>query len=152
MLGKINYNQKTKYFFYSLYFKFWQLIIETFIHAIEQNHNRKKQMSTSEIEEESLLPANDRYGQDSNEITIRQSLNSIKEKFLNYSKKVNWFVFFLITFYTACSTYSSIGGIWTELPFMVDQLKEGWRLPTILTGTGQVAQLGTMVRFRSDFF
>jgi hypothetical protein len=105
-------------------------------------------MSTSqEIEEESLLPANDRYDQDSNEITIKQSSNSIKENFLNYSKKVNWFVFFLITFYTACSTYSSIGGIWTELPFMVDQLKEGWRLPTILTGTGQVAQLGTMVRF-----
>ena len=112
---------------------------------LQNNHKRKQQMSTSqEIEEESLLPANDRYGQDSNEITIRQSLNSIKEKFLNYSKKVNWFVFFLITFYTACSTYSSIGGIWTELPFMVDQLKEGWRLPTLLSGTGMVAQLGTL--------
>ena len=116
--------------------------------------NRKRMSSSQELEEESLIPGNvDDILDESNEIRIQQpSQNSIKSNFLNYSKKVNWYVFFLISFYTACSTYSSIGGIWTELPFMVDQLKEGWRLPAILTGTGQVAQLGTMVNFAFHLF
>ena len=103
------------------------------------------------LEEESLIPRfsmendEERYIETESNVRIKQGSLTIRELFLNYSRKVNWFVFFLISFYTACSTYSSIGGIWTELPFMVDQLKEGWRLPTILTGTGQIAQIGTMM-------
>ena len=29
-----------------------------------------------------------------------------------------------------------------ELPYMVDQLTEGWRLPSILTAISQIAQIG----------
>ena len=94
--------------------------------------------SSQESEEESLIQPHEADDPDESIEIKKVSRISIKADFLNYSKKVNWFVFFLISFYTACSTYSSIAGIWTELPFIVDQLKEGWRLPAILTGTGTI--------------
>ena len=106
-------------------------------------------MTTSqEIETNFLIIQNSENKENQNFLPgdeLNKKSRSIKEEIIDYFSKINWVVFLLISFFVAFSSYTGIGALWTELPFMVDQLKEGWRLPTLLSGTGMVAQLGTLV-------
>lgn len=89
-------------------------------------------------------------------------------RFSDYSSKVSWYVFALICVFTLgkclhsfillsfyfcpnrmfvlClkkkGSWLDVSGLWCELPFMVDELPEGWRLPSILSAISQFAQLG----------
>ncbi|CAF0955328.1 unnamed protein product [Brachionus calyciflorus] len=64
--------------------------------------------------------------------------------FRNYFSKVKLGVFFLICLFTLGS-WIDISGIWCELPFMLEELPEGWRLPSILSAISQIAQIGPFI-------
>ncbi|RNA09134.1 riboflavin transporter 2-like [Brachionus plicatilis] len=50
-----------------------------------------------------------------------------------------------------CS-WLDISGIWCELPFMIHDLPEGWRLPSILSAISQFAQIGPFVYLLIRYF
>lgn len=68
----------------------------------------------------------------------------IFQKLNDYSSKVNWLVFCMVCFFTI-GAWLDINGLWCELPVMVHQLPENWRLPSILSATTQIAQVGPIL-------
>jgi len=56
-------------------------------------------------------------------------------------KETNFLVYILIILFGAGS-WIAVNGIWVELPLMVPQLPESWRLPSFLTVLIQVANIG----------
>lgn len=58
-----------------------------------------------------------------------------------YSSKVNWFVFCSIFCFTI-GAWLDINGLWCETVIMVHELPEGWKLPSILSASTQIAQIG----------
>lgn len=69
--------------------------------------------------------------------------SKIKNGFFEYASKVNWVVFAAICVFTLGS-WLDICAIWSELVFLVDELPEGWRLPSILNLISVFAQLGPL--------
>lgn len=100
--------------------------------------------------------------------TTEQLKTKVKSGFTQYSSKVNWLVFFSISIFTLgawldiCGTsffsiynrktlfykfiifFHSFKAIWSELVYLVDELPEGWRLPSILNLISVLAQLGPL--------
>ncbi|RNA09135.1 solute carrier family riboflavin member 3-A [Brachionus plicatilis] len=71
---------------------------------------------------------------------IEATLAKIKSRFLAYDSKINWIVFCFIFCFTI-GAWLDINGLWCELPIMVAELPEGWRLPSILSASTQIAQI-----------
>lgn len=67
-------------------------------------------------------------------------------KFRTYSSKVDWQTFILILSFS-CSSWICATSIWAQLPLIIFETSESWRLPSILTLLAQLAQLGPMVFF-----
>jgi hypothetical protein len=64
--------------------------------------------------------------------------------FTAYNAKISWIVFVSICLFTLGS-WIDISGVWCELPLLVHELPEGWRLPGILNGLSQLAQIGPLL-------
>ncbi|CAF0871517.1 unnamed protein product [Brachionus calyciflorus] len=63
---------------------------------------------------------------------------------MEYGKKVNWLLFVFICVFTMGS-WIDISGIWCELPLIVEELPERWRLPSILTLISQIGQIAPLI-------
>lgn len=68
------------------------------------------------------------------------------KKFREYSSKVDWPTFVLILSFT-CSSWICATSVWAQLPLIIYETSESWRLPSILTLLAQLAQLGPMIIF-----
>lgn len=62
---------------------------------------------------------------------LRQVKNEVVDKFNAYNRNVNWWVFLLIVCFTTGS-WLGTNGISCEMPIMVHELPEGWRLPSVI--------------------
>lgn len=71
--------------------------------------------------------------------------------FAAYSARVNWTVFFAISLFTL-GAWLDISAIWSELVYLVDELPEGWKLPSILNVISVIAQLGPLLFSVGRFF
>jgi len=101
-----------------------------------------KEEYLEEEEEELLNNMNNESSIDT--VEILQLKTEPKNSFKEYSSKVNWTVFFCICLFTLGS-WLDICAIWSELVYLVDELPEGWRLPSILNMISQLAQLGPFI-------
>lgn len=68
------------------------------------------------------------------------------KQFREYSSKIDWSTFILILSFS-CSSWICATSIWAQLPLIIFETTESWRLPSILTLLAQLAQLGPMVFF-----
>lgn len=66
---------------------------------------------------------------------------NVIRRFHDYSSKVNWIVFCSIFCFTI-GAWLDINGLWCETVIMVHELPEGWKLPSILSASTQIAQIG----------
>lgn len=66
------------------------------------------------------------------------------KKFNEYSSKVDWSTFVLILCFT-CSSWICATSVWAQLPLIIYETSESWRLPSILTLLAQLAQCGPMI-------
>lgn len=62
------------------------------------------------------------------------------KKFREYDSKVEWSTFILITIFSY-SSWICATSIWAQLPLILYETHESWRLPSILTLIAQLAQL-----------
>lgn len=97
-----------------------------------------------------------------------QPIQSKLRNLQNYSKKVNWLLFALLSLFCISSWVSANSklstnitrtclfliknlllsiGIWSELPFYIIESPEGWRLTSVLTVLAQIAQVLPMTVF-----
>lgn len=77
------------------------------------------------------------------------TIQPIQTKFRNlknYSKKVNWVTFVLLSLF-CISSWVSANSVWSELPFYIIESPEGWRLTSVLTVLAQIAQILPMTVF-----
>ncbi|CAF0955343.1 unnamed protein product [Brachionus calyciflorus] len=61
-------------------------------------------------------------------------------QFKDYNSKVKWSTFILISIFT-CSSWICATSIWAQLPLIIYETDESWRLPSILTLLAQLAQI-----------
>lgn len=98
-------------------------------------------------------------GADSTHIEINQAQTTSNSTetdtsgggFTAYSARVNWTVFFAISLFTL-GAWLDISAIWSELVYLVDELPEGWKLPSILNVISVIAQLGPLLFSLGRFF
>jgi riboflavin transporter 2 len=69
-----------------------------------------------------------------------EKIEQNKSRLATYHSKVNWLVFGFVSFFTL-GAWLDINGLWCELPVMVHELPEGWKLPSILSAATQIAQI-----------
>lgn len=80
----------------------------------------------------------------SSKIVIFIEMNLIErlnEKYANYNRNVNWYVFIFVVLMTMGS-WIDINGLWCQMPLMVHDLPEGWSLPSIVSLCMQISQVG----------
>ena len=77
-------------------------------------------------------------------INFETFTRKVKDGFQLYSDKINWIVFMFIVIFTIGS-WLDLNGMWCELPIMVHELPEGWRLPSILGAIIQLSQIGSLL-------
>ncbi len=71
---------------------------------------------------------------------IKTKISNIKKDFRDFSKNVNWTVFILIIIF-APTSWLNVNSILSELPNMIPDLPEGWRVPSTISALTQFAQL-----------
>ncbi|CAF0857715.1 unnamed protein product [Brachionus calyciflorus] len=82
---------------------------------------------------------------------IKKNVLKIKSRLLDYHHKVNWIVFCFVFFFTI-GAWLDINGLWCELPIMVAELPEGWKLPSILSASTQIAQVAPLIFLVGRYF
>lgn len=116
-------------------------------------HAESDSLNNMNFEEISVVDNNDHSmaSVDSTQIEINQPTDTSnhtktisRSGFTEYSAKINWTVFFAISLFTL-GAWLDISAIWSELVYLVDELPEGWSLPSILNVISVIAQLGPLM-------